>query len=376
MDYRFFGINNDLHPKVASFFGKVIAENQLAHAYLFYGSAGAGKEAFAIELAARLLCLNQPGSACGTCESCKMVLNLWHPDLKIIFPMPAKSNIKEKQITDAFTHKAENPFAQFELTNENSFIGIDTIRALRQEAFEQPHQSSKKIIIITDVEKMRVEAANALLKILEEPPPYVIFILVTSNISQILQTIISRCQTIHFKRPDIHLIQSIAKQYLPGFDENQLIELLKISNLNMKKLFRYARPEYQSYLDSFSGFVESISSSDQVKFIEYFQELINSKDTEQHHVFYELIKLFLLDLLYMAGNQKEIIRLKHYAGQYKSIGKKNKDTQLLQDTISQLEEHHSQILDEHHFNSALILQETFYLLFDLFFNHVSITAEV
>ena len=179
---------------------------RLAHAYLFWGESGIGKDALAIAFAKTLLCLKQGEEACGECASCKKVDLLQHPNLKLIFPLPGGDN--EKSVDeDSFSNdvlgeikkqtaeKAKNPYLPINIPKAK-FIRIKSIREIKKESSLSNTEQGKKIFIIFDAELMNDAAANSLLKILEEPLEGTHFLLVTSRKDALKQTIISRCQLV------------------------------------------------------------------------------------------------------------------------------------------------------------------------------------
>ena len=147
----------------------IINENKASHSYLFSGIEGIGKFLFAKEFAKALLCLNTNFKPCNTCKACKSLENQNNPDIIIIDEK--EDSIKTEQIK--------------ELTNN---------------VLEKPTQGARKVYIIRDCENMTREAQNSLLKTLEEPPEYIVIILVTNNENILLNTIKSRCLKIPFKK--------------------------------------------------------------------------------------------------------------------------------------------------------------------------------
>lgn len=139
--------------------------NHLCHSYLFFGDEGIGKFSIAIKFAAAILCKNPiDGTPCYTCTSCKKILSDNHPDLTVI-----------------------------EGTGASNSIHIETIRAIRGDAYLQPNESVYKVFVIKNVEEMSISAFNSLLKVLEEPPKSALFILTTKNKNSLPETIVSRC---------------------------------------------------------------------------------------------------------------------------------------------------------------------------------------
>ena len=160
---------------------KAFRTNSIAHSYIFSGQYGIGKKQIAIEFAKMILCLNKDNAPCGECKSCLELENDNNPDFNIIKP--------------------------------DGKIKIDQIRQMLEKVYEKPIISDKKVYIIDDAETMTVEAQNCLLKTLEEPPEYIVIILITSNESNLINTIKSRCLKLTFNP----LENSEIKQYLEKY---------------------------------------------------------------------------------------------------------------------------------------------------------------
>jgi DNA polymerase-3 subunit delta' len=367
MGHRFLANISALHPQQVQFFEKIILQKQLGHAYLFYGYEGSGKEAFAIELAKHLLCEKGPLQHCGECHSCQLTDNFWHPDLQIIFPVPSKSNLKTGELQSHLKHKAENPFVSLSFPGKNTYITIDTIRELKNFVFEQPHQSDKKIILMFDTDLLRVEAANALLKILEEPPPYVYFFLITSHISKILPTILSRCQTIHFERPEIGALGQVIRTYLPALGESEIIQLLKFSNLNLKKVFEYAQTDFEEIQYLMKQLLKTIRDRDEKLFIETFYKDILSQSGEKNIYFFEWILPVLLDLYYTCCLNRDEIRISFFQDIYEQIQIPSEKQEELLEVIEYLEKAKQDLESEYNLNEQLIMQSCFEKLHHFFF---------
>lgn len=139
-------------------------QSKRAHAYLFYGEAGIGKRQFAEALRAWLLCQAPTDKACGQCASCQLLAAGTHPDSFVLEPEEADKAIK-----------------------------IDQVRDLVDFVAQTPHLAGRKLVLIEPVEAMNVNAANALLKSLEEPSASTVLLLVSHQPSRLLPTIKSRC---------------------------------------------------------------------------------------------------------------------------------------------------------------------------------------
>ena len=176
------------------------------HAVLLGGPEGLGKTAFGEALVARLLCERTSGApdgfACGVCSSCRWIKSGNHPDYRLVQPEEADSSDggelgSEAAVTDPGIRKS----AQGQLR-------IDQIRALEDFVFVGSHRQGNRVVLISQAETMNPAAANALLKILEEPPASVYFILISSYWRRLLPTLLSRCRTIILGYPDSTTAQS------------------------------------------------------------------------------------------------------------------------------------------------------------------------
>ncbi len=191
---------------------KSVKENRVSHALLFLGAEGSGSLPLAIAFAQYLVCENQgEDDACGKCPACVKMKKLVHPDITFSFPVTTREKLKYPKSVDFITEwrKAvlHNPYLGYnewitELDSENKQGNIsvhesaDILHRLSLKSVEAPY----KIVIIWLAEKMNDEAANKVLKIIEEPPDQTFFFLISENYEQILPTILSRTQLVKLKK--------------------------------------------------------------------------------------------------------------------------------------------------------------------------------
>jgi DNA polymerase-3 subunit delta' len=168
---------------------------RLASSLIFHGLPGLGKERMAFYLAQSILCLSAGSGACGTCRSCRKIERLLHPDVFWAFPRPG--SLDDGEFEEIISRKGSEDFFRpgFAKTASHS---IDVIRQLRSVSSKHPYEGRSKVFILTDSDEMTVEAANAFLKLLEEPPEDTIIIMTTSRPFALLPTIRSRCEEIRF----------------------------------------------------------------------------------------------------------------------------------------------------------------------------------
>ena len=155
------------HEQIVTQLHHAIGSNRVAGAYLFAGPVGVGKETVALHFAKSINCLDFDESACGACISCRKTDAGNHPDTQIVSPAGA-------------------------------WVRIDQIRELQKRIVYRPLEGVRKVIILREADRMNLEAANCLLKTLEEPPAESVLILLTTNLDALLPTIRSRCQIIKF----------------------------------------------------------------------------------------------------------------------------------------------------------------------------------
>jgi len=245
------------HHKIQTRILNSIKNNRLPHAFLFYGKEGTGKDAFAIEIAKLLNCEKGPLFICQKCSQCIKITKLGHPDVKFVIPMPSIGNIKAEDISEALQNKAQNPYKRIKFPGKNTFISIDAIRELKHESIFKLYEGKKKIFIISEADEMRPEAANALLKILEEPPLNLLLILNTSKIHQILPTIRSRSQLVHFPPLDGDIILKIIKKYTSDLPEN-LSKIIQLSLGNVKLAFDFIADDVIQKRDQAIDFLRKV----------------------------------------------------------------------------------------------------------------------
>lgn len=169
------------HVDEIQYLQQSIETGKVSHAYLIRGPKGSGKKKMAEAFAMALQCETNKTDACKECHSCKQALSNNHPDIIYL--------------------QHEKP----------ATIGVDDVRVQINDTVQiRPYSSNYKIYIIEDADKMTVQAQNAILKTIEEPPEYVVMILLTSNRDSLLPTILSRCVELRLRPVNGKLI----KKYL------------------------------------------------------------------------------------------------------------------------------------------------------------------
>lgn len=160
------------HERAVALLSRALTSGRLSHAYLLGGPASIGKRTLALALARAVLCISDTlaSAPCGKCASCTRIEGSSHPDLRIV-----------------------------ELDGEHVQISRKQIGELQADASLKPLIGARKVYVLIEVERLSDVAGNQLLKLLEEPPPGVMFILTTSDAGAVLPTILSRCQVVRMQ---------------------------------------------------------------------------------------------------------------------------------------------------------------------------------
>lgn len=237
------------HDTIKQHFQKAIELHKVSHAYILAGEAGMGRKSLAHAFALNLLCERGKSQPCMNCHACKQVLSGNHPDLIHV------------------TH--EKPAS----------IGVDDIREqINDTIMIRPYSSYYKIYIVDEAEKMTIQAQNALLKTIEEPPSYAVIILLTTNGDLFLPTILSRCVQLKLKP----LQDSVIKKYLEealGISENEAQLYAAFARGNLGKAIKLCDSEefkdmYRRLLAMLRN-VKNMDISELLDFIKRLKEEMN-----------------------------------------------------------------------------------------------------
>lgn len=202
----------------------MVSDARIPHALMFTGPEGCGNLPAAFAFAQYLFCRNRrEHESCGECPSCLKAAKLAHPDLHMVFPIAKSKDVRKsddvvKEFREVFL---ETPyitindwFNSLDAENKQPIIPTEEANDIIRKLSYTSYEGGYKIMIIWQPEKMNAEAANKLLKVLEEPTDQTMFILVCNHPEQLLATIISRVQQIPFyKLKDDEIAAALVKQY-------------------------------------------------------------------------------------------------------------------------------------------------------------------
>jgi DNA polymerase-3 subunit delta' len=197
------------HEQQKKLLRHAFANSKLAHAYLFSGIDGVGKRLMALALARLMFC--EEGKGCGHCSACRRIDHNNHPDLHILEP-------------------------------DGQFIKIDQIRTLQKNLAFRPLEAPRHIVLIDQAERLHPSAANAILKILEEPPNGTMFILLSAQPQALPSTVRSRCQVLPFSHLSHAEIEKVLRTQVE--DETERNILASLAQGSLSKAFGADRDFY------------------------------------------------------------------------------------------------------------------------------------
>lgn len=296
---------------------RTVKSGRISHAYLFSGPPGSGKTAFALAFAELLNGVDNITDLGGQAFSKK---SSWftHPDIHVFLPVPTSVSVEELRNRLELLKKDPYEVVDFSLrpslTNENStsnkqaFYPIDYFREeIRPTAFLKPNEGKKTVIIMTGIEHMRKEAANAFLKLLEEPSENLIFLLTTNHSESLLPTIISRCQHIQLSALGTDDIEQALIQR-DGLPEEDAAYLARVSGGNYAMTRFFNAQTLKETRQEIIEFLRYSYVQDAVNITETAQDWQSQKNIEGQIAVLNMMEVFLRDLLvYRSTRQKSLV---------------------------------------------------------------------
>lgn len=269
-------------PEISHLFMNLIKTNRLQHAYIFEGVAGTGKYEMARWIAQRLYCQKptDDGSPCLDCNQCFRIQQGEHPDVTTLQP-------------------------------DGQTIKVDQVRAIKEEFSKSGMETRRKILIVEDMEKMTTNAANSLLKFIEEPEGEITIMLLTTEVQQLLPTIVSRAQIIHFPIRDIKIrIEDIQEKGIPREAATIIAYLTQDTD---QAIAIYESEEFSSIVEVvWKWFVLLHKNSDQAFIFIQTDLLEYAKNREQASLILELLILLYRDVTAICFEQDRVIAFSKY----------------------------------------------------------------
>ncbi len=262
-----------------------VKENRVAHAQLFLGQEGTGKFALAIAYAQYVNCTNKGETdSCGVCPSCRKYNTLAHPDLHFVFPNTTNKNVKKDPESDLFLtewreylEKCEcyadlsSWYNALDVENKQGSINVRDAATIMRKLNLKSYEAEYKVAIIWMAEKLNIQAANKLLKLLEEPSEKTLFILVSENQDEILMTIRSRTVLMKIPKLSFDEVQNaLVKRYHCDYNAARNAAALANGNWILAQRFLNEQEDEKLYFQCFQKWMRycfRFSASELIDFI-------------------------------------------------------------------------------------------------------------
>ena len=303
---------------------RMLASNRVPHSLLFTGEEAVGKRQFALELAKSFVCLNaQDFEACDSCAACRRAD-------KFAFP---KSDDRDAHKKVIFSEHSD--IGQVIPYNKN--ILVDAVRDLETEANFRPYEAKARFFIIDDADKMNDAASNALLKTLEEPAPTTYLFLITSRPDALLQTILSRCQTLRFAPvPPEEIENYLLETNKFAADDAELLARLSAGSigraleLDLEK-FRERRETMIKLLQSL------LMQENRAYLLKTAEEINDAKNKDSYEQFLDILQTLIHDIwsLKLGADEFSIVN-RDYKSQLKILAE-NAEAKRLADWLREIE---------------------------------------
>jgi DNA polymerase-3 subunit delta' len=289
---------------------RMLANERVPHSLLFVGEDAVGKRQFALELAKAMVCQNPSDfEACDACPSCRRADKITHP-----------------KPDDRDAHKevifSEHPDIG-SVIPYNKNILVDAIRSLEKEANFRPYEAKARFFIIDDADKMNDAASNALLKTLEEPAPTTYLFLITSRPDALLQTILSRCQTLRFAPiPADDIENYLLETGKYAGDDAEL--LARLSNGSIGRALEMDLVKYREQREAMIKVLQSLLiQENRAVLLKTAEEINDAKNKEHYEQFLDILQTLVHDLwsLTLGGDEFSIIN-RDYKSQLKILAEK------------------------------------------------------
>ena len=265
---------------------RLLSGGRVPGSLLFTGEEGIGKKLFALELAKALNCRNRSGiEACDECSSCKRITNSTFP------PFPSTNENKDNKERMIWSEHADVAMAR----PFRKIIRVTPMRELEREANFRPFEGAARIFIVEDADYMNDQAANALLKTLEEPPATSHLILTTTNPMALLATIRSRCQMIRFAPVPADEIEQflIQRENLPADDAKLLA---RTSQGSLGRALAADIDDYRERRESMLAILKSLTlTGDRAQLLRASEQLAAAKDRSDYEQSLDVLEALIRD---------------------------------------------------------------------------------
>lgn len=312
---------------------------RIPHAYLFHGQEGTGKDAAAAEFAMLINCSDpiDGKDACGECKSCREIGMLKPPHIRFITALPTGKNESEDKdplLTldeeDAQAYlaelalKASDKYHKISIQGAND-IRISSIRLLKEQVSLTGYAGKKRIFLISGADRMNQQSSNALLKILEEPPPDTVLILTTSRVNSLLPTITGRCSSIKFELLGDDEVRSYIVEKHPGIKPQEASFYAALSQGSITRCREIIAQDYLELREKVLDFLLSVLKKKYISLGREIDFVVSAKSKDRTKRFLALLAMWFRDVQAvdsgaeaLAVNSDKIERLRRFSENYRS----------------------------------------------------------
>jgi DNA polymerase-3 subunit delta' len=289
------------HQETKELLLKSVQQNHVAHAQLFLGQEGSANLALALAYATYINCENkQPGDSCGTCSSCTKMNKLVHPDFNFVMPVTTTKSVTKDALSNKFMNEwrefiSESPYQGLNewmqhigAENKQGIISKDESRQLVKMVSLKAFEGAYKIVVIWLPELMHPSAANALLKLLEEPPAQTLFLLVSQSAEKLLATITSRTQIVRVRNfTEQEVIAYLQQKFNSDGTATYQVAQLAEGNLNAAaKLTSEISSDYFTFFTDWMRHCYSYKFGELIDMSDKFQTL--GRENQKNFLLYAL----------------------------------------------------------------------------------------
>lgn len=329
----------------------MVTDQRLPHAIILKGKPGIGKLAFANAMAQFINCENPTETdSCGVCASCVKIRKGIHPDVRFVLPIVSVAGTGAKTVTDDLFPMFREKFFVKPYFSMNSWVGlmagenkqvgirIHEIRELKRKMQLKSFEATYKVVIIWNAEKINREAANAMLKLLEEPPERTVMIMTVSDTTQLLTTINSRCQRVQLHRiPDSTMQGFLKEEY--SLSEDRALQVSQLAEGSVTKAVDLVNEANKSLSELYMNWMR-ITMKGQFAMIQEWVEGVTKENKEFQKLFlsYAIQKirdslLFAFDSSQLAASTKDEVEFQKKFSRYIQLNGIDKLARLLEDGL-------------------------------------------
>ncbi len=274
------------NERIKKLLQRAVAEDRIAQSLLMAGPRGVGKYQFAVALAQALNCGQvTEGDACAECVTCRKIERGEHGDVRTVM------------------RESKDP--AFKKESKSQFIKIEQTRSMSEQAQFRPYEGRRRVFIIDDAEWLRHEAANSILKTLEEPPSTSLIVLVTSKPYALLETIRSRCQMLSFAPLNASEIEEhlLMKKHMPA-EEARL--RARLAQGSIGRALEIDLDEYRETRNTMLELVETLGLTREITKLLGASEYLGRKlEKEEFETHLDTLMVLLTDIFHLKLNASE-----------------------------------------------------------------------